>query len=371
MPAGIDERSDEPLGVIEARADHRAAGRAGGDALADDGELEEREGLIPGGIGDVEAGRPRVALDHLGARGEALGRGHRGDDPRGGQHVVVARLAPEREQRPEVGQRVAERAHLPVQDGDDAAGTGGVQDGVVEPEVAVHDRVDALGRERADQLVTQRVQRGHVLDARRLRLLRPAPQLARHVARRSAELGQPDRRRVHGVQRGEHVDERFADRVPLRRRVGVAVGQRVAADVPEHALHHVERRAELVAQVQRARHRDGGPVERGEYAVLAAHVVRGGKDVSERWPAQDELAGVAGDAVGQVRLAAGDQRDVAVQPAGVVQHIGEQRSDDLGVGARGDALEPLGGRVVEAGLGHAGCRSRRLAASARPSSRSW
>ena len=92
-----------------------------------------------------------------------------------------------------------------------------MQDGVVEPEVAVHDRVDALGRQRADELVAQRVQRRHVLDPRRLRLLRPAPQLARHEAGGAAELGQPDRGRVDGVQRGEHVDERLADRAPLAR----------------------------------------------------------------------------------------------------------------------------------------------------------
>jgi hypothetical protein len=171
------------------------------------------------------------------------------------------------------------------------------------------------------------------------------------------------------VQRGEHVDERFADRGALLRRLGVAGRQRVAADVAEHAFHHVEGRSELVTQVKGPRHGDGGPVEGGEHAVLAGHVVRGRQDVAERRPAQDDLTRVAGDPVGQVRLAAGDQRDVALAPARVVQRAGEQRADELRVGAGADALQLLGGRIVEAGLGHA--RSIAETARARPSSRSW
>ena len=61
----------------------------------------------------------RVALDDLGARGESLGGGDRGDDPRPPQDLGVVRLGPVRQHRPEVGQRVAERAHLPVEHGDD------------------------------------------------------------------------------------------------------------------------------------------------------------------------------------------------------------------------------------------------------------
>ena len=67
-PAGRDERRDEALRVVEAGADHRAAGRARGDALADDRELEERERLVPVDVGDVEAGPRGVALDRPRAR---------------------------------------------------------------------------------------------------------------------------------------------------------------------------------------------------------------------------------------------------------------------------------------------------------------
>src|SRR5215208_2704755 len=68
----VDEGRHEAAGVVEARAHHRPADRAGGDALADNRELEEGEGLEPVDGGDVEAGVPGVALDHLVARGETL-----------------------------------------------------------------------------------------------------------------------------------------------------------------------------------------------------------------------------------------------------------------------------------------------------------
>src|ERR1700752_4918686 len=54
VPAGVHERRDQALGVVEAGAHHRAPGGAGGDALAHDRQLEVREGLIPGDVRDVE-----------------------------------------------------------------------------------------------------------------------------------------------------------------------------------------------------------------------------------------------------------------------------------------------------------------------------
>ena len=85
--------------------------------------------------------------------------------------------------------------------------------------------------------------------------------------------------------------------------------------------------------------------------MLARHVVRGREDVPERRPAQDDLAGAGGDAVGEVGLAPGDEGDLARGPARVVQHGGEQWSDDLGLGARRDRLQALGGGIVEPGRG--------------------
>ena len=70
VPPRVDERHDEPLALSKPEPTVDAARAAGGDALADDGQLEQREGLVPVGVGDVESGLARVALDHLGARRE-------------------------------------------------------------------------------------------------------------------------------------------------------------------------------------------------------------------------------------------------------------------------------------------------------------
>ena len=205
-------------------------------------------------------------------------------------------------------------------------------------------------------------------------MLRPAAQLALDEAGRPAEAGEADRFRVDGVEVGQDVDQRGADRRPRLRPVGVARRQGVPADVAEHALHHVEVDAQGAvgaAEVQDARHRHGCAVEGLQHAMLAHHVVRGGEDVAERGPPQDHLAGVAGDSVGEVGLAAGDERDVALGPARVVQHAGEQRADDVGLGAGRDRLEPLGGRIVEGGLRHQLTGAGTAApASERPSARS-
>ena len=323
--------------------------------------------------------------------GKPVRRGDGCDDPRRRQHVRVRLLAPEREQRSEVGERVAERAHLPVEDRDDPAGPRGMQDGVVEPVVAVHDRVLTLLGEPSAQFVAQRVERGQVLHPRRLPLLGPATQLAFHEAGGPAELRQADARRVEAVQVRENVDEDLADGLPVVAVLGVARRKLIAADMADDALHDVERRPERalgIAEVQHPRNRDGRPLERREDPVLADHVMGRGKDVTERRTPQDDLAGVGGDPVRQVRLAAGDERHVAGEPAFVVQHLREQRPDDPWVGPGADALQALGRGVVEARLGCAahllafrqltavgtGWSSRRCVArcaSIRPSSRSW
>ena len=76
-------------------------------------------------------------------------------------------------------------------------------------------------------------------------------------------------------------------------------------------LHHVERRAQHVgvgAVRERPRHRDVGVGERRHRRELAAHVVRGGLHVTERRASDDPPGRAVGDLVGQVRLPAGDQR---------------------------------------------------------------
>ena len=235
------------------------------------------------------------------------------------------------------------------------------------------DRPGTLAWQAPAQLHQHAVELGFLVDLGGLPLLRPAPQLALHVPGRAPELGQPDGRRVERMQLGQHVDERLADGAPLLRTLGVAGGQRVAADVPDHALHHVERGAERTvrgADVEGARDRHARSLERAQHALLAHHVVGRREDVPERRAAQHDFAGIRAHAVREVGLAAGDQRDVAHAPALVVQRLGEQRPDDVRLGARGDPLQSLGGRIVEA-RGHRTAPAVAGVANLRPSRRSW
>ena len=91
-----------------------------------------------------------------------------------------------------------------------------VQDRVVEPVVAVDDRVLALRRQVAQEVLAQRVERRQLGDLRRLPLLRPAAQLALHEAGGPSELRQAHGCRVDGVEGGERVDEPLPDRPALR-----------------------------------------------------------------------------------------------------------------------------------------------------------
>src|SRR5207244_5724231 len=90
-----------------------ARGVAGVDPFEDDGDLPVAEGdvvvdvrQVPAGDGGV-AGGDVLAARHAGARGRGPGQG--GD--------LVARLGPVDEQHAHVGQRVAQGAQLPVEDG--------------------------------------------------------------------------------------------------------------------------------------------------------------------------------------------------------------------------------------------------------------
>ena len=132
------------------------------------------------GVGDVEPGCARVALDHLGARREASAAVTGATIRAAVKHRVVARLAPEREQRPEVGQRVAERAHL-------QSSTATMRPGRVACRMLLSSRKSPCtiawmrSAERPDQLVAHASSAGSS-STRDASDLRPAPQLARHEA---------------------------------------------------------------------------------------------------------------------------------------------------------------------------------------------
>src|SRR5579883_3043971 len=94
------------------------AGVANVDPLEDTGELPEPERPVIGDARDVEPGGPRVTVEELGPGAEA-GQGGGGDAD---ERRLVPRLRPVDEEQAEVGERVAQRADLPVEDGEHLAG---------------------------------------------------------------------------------------------------------------------------------------------------------------------------------------------------------------------------------------------------------
>ena len=130
--------------LVDARAvpGRRAADVAGVDALEDAGQLPVAEGDVEVEALEVASRRRRVARPHLGPAGES--RHRRGGDPEQGR--LVAGIGPVHHQQPDVGERVAEGADLPVEHGPHRA--VGAEDGVVEPVVAVDDGRPDLRRDR-------------------------------------------------------------------------------------------------------------------------------------------------------------------------------------------------------------------------------
>ena len=116
---------------------------------------------------------------------------------------------------------------------------------VVEPVVAVDDRGRALLGDLARERVVGLVHRGQVesagyLGVGPLELAVPALQLALDVRLLLAEVAEPDRVDVDGVDRGEHVDDRLARDATFLDREGL--GLRCTTDhAAVHEVHHVER----------------------------------------------------------------------------------------------------------------------------------
>ena len=277
-----------------------------------------------------------IPVGHLGAGGEAGQHGRRGDHQGLGTRGWVVGLRPVAQEQPEVGERVAQRRHLPVQDGGHPTGLGRVQDRVVQAVVAVHDRVALGDGHPGGQVGGQQVQPLVAGDPGRLPLRGPPPDLALEVALGPAELPEAHRGRVDAVQLGQHVDQSLAHEAALRRLVGVPGRERLAADVALDQLHDVERRAEHLgvgAQVQGAWHRDRRARQGCHHGVLAHHVVRGRQDVAQRRSSQHDRPVGTVDPVGQVALATGDERDRAVLPRRVGEDRGEVRADHGRVGA--------------------------------------
>src|SRR5262249_44259632 len=83
-----------------------------------DGDLEERERFVPSNAAGVATGSRGVAFDDLSLAQVSRSIGH------GGQRILLQRgrcWRPVRQENSQVDQWIAERAHLPVEDRDEAA----------------------------------------------------------------------------------------------------------------------------------------------------------------------------------------------------------------------------------------------------------
>src|SRR5436190_1883754 len=200
-------------GAVAEALEEGVVGRAGHGALVialheHDG-LPQRERPVPADVAHRAPAALLVAGDQLVAGEEALLARDRRELEHAQRRVVA--VDPQRQQVADVGQRVADRAHLPVEDRDQPRRRAGGEHRVAQAEVAVHDRRRArlgqvLAQPRADGLDGGDLARLVVLPQ-----AGEAPQLALEVARWLAEALQPARLPVDLVQLDERVDELGAD----------------------------------------------------------------------------------------------------------------------------------------------------------------
>src|SRR4051812_36845694 len=145
------------------------------DRLAEDRRLPQGERLVPGEVRDVALRVLRVALSQLVAGREARLRRDRAEQQRVVRH---AGLRPARDEVAEVGERVADRRHLPVEDGLEPRRRVAADHDVAEAVVAVDDGGRRALRHRRLELLADL---GAVLElARRVDVpqARPAAELA-------------------------------------------------------------------------------------------------------------------------------------------------------------------------------------------------
>ena len=136
----------------------------------------------------------------------------------------------------------------------------------------------------------------------------PAGELAFDIALGAAELAEPDFARRHEMEIGEGVDQRLADAPVEFRPAGEFGGDVVTDDETAAPFLDDEDRADdadVLAQQEAARRQLIAPVQYRQDAVLAAHVVRAGRDRAQGRPADDEFPGAEAEEIGQIGLAAG------------------------------------------------------------------
>ena len=208
----------------------------------------------------------------------------------------------------EIGQRVADRRQLPVQDAHDPGRGLAGEYHVAQAQVAVQKRGRTGLRHRPGQLVAELCElRGQgavgVGDDPR-----QTGELALEEAVGAAEVLEAACAPVDGVQRPERIDERLADAAPL---LGVVETgrQRRGADLALQVLHDVEGHVHRLALARDAEHRGHRHVrarERLEDARLAQHVVGARRERARRRAAQYNGAPARRDGVGEVGVPVAD-----------------------------------------------------------------
>jgi hypothetical protein len=270
------------------------------DALHDHRQLERRQPDVEAEVGQVPPAARGVLAEHL-RLARVAGRLRRQPSaPELTQPLVD-------QQQADVGQRVRDRGHLPVDHGGDLIVHPDQH--VVQPVVTVHDRGRPVGGLAGGQPVVQLVDPGELPAARGVQLLLPPPDLPGQEPLRPPERLQPHRPVVDGMQVSERADQALGDgpgavRTRSRHLLGSPVGDAV------HPRHHVERRAQhagVLAQRIRRGHWHAGVAQRADHLELAPHVVRRGQHVPQRRAAHHPGAGAVPDLVRQVRLAPGEQ----------------------------------------------------------------
>ncbi len=227
-----------------------------------------------------------------------------------------------------VRERIAERGELPVQNGENSRFVR-MENQIVHAVVAVHHRRFVA---RGNVLRQPRDQGVHGLDSFGLRgpvLPGPAPDLAREIIARLAEVREARGRVIDPVERRDHAVHLRVDRGALGRH---HARKRL---VPEHAaldiLHDVERAPDdalVLAQAIGARHGNPRVLERRDHAELALDRVRRRQELRRRTGlgAQHVVLSRAADQIGRVRLAAPELLHAERAGKAVLAEISLQRT---------------------------------------------
>src|SRR6202034_4517811 len=197
-----------------------------------------REGQIEDHVVEAAAGRQSIALSQLSTRQSSRNGGGRRADFL--QFVGVAGVGPISQGCAQIGQRITQRTHLPVQNSDDLCNVIRVEYDVVVLIVVVNQRGVAR------RWKVMREPRGNASDFRQVVsgciviALDTSLHLAFEVALRLTQIAEADLVVVEAVQAHEVVEESFAELACQGGRQQQAGRQLSAQDDASNRLHEVE-----------------------------------------------------------------------------------------------------------------------------------